>query len=347
MQRMKQKKLKMKKNNNKFKGFTLAEVLMALSIIGILMALALTTIKPAQKSAMRYLYISAYNAVSQSYYNAMLSGNEFNPFSQADPSEEHSEENDAGAERLCKGLTSYINTMSNERTDDGDFATTCSSTKITSQLADEFLDEKVQFVATNGMKFYISNLITGPDDLKFYLVFVDLNGNAKPNSFVYTYKGGKTEDDYDTSDPDDLEQMEKDRIEPDIYAFVLLWTGRILPIGIPEYDKNILTARFIYYDNQNEMQHTNKSLAYYQAKGAAWGYYNNSGADPQPTDYNPDEPFSMNDVIRNAIDSESNIVKDFPNLRQLDPLAIEKNAPYHCSNQDLESCYVFLDEYKM
>lgn len=41
---------------------------------------------------------------------------------------------------------------------------------------EDFTDDNVQFIASNGMKFYISKLIT-KDDLKFYLVFVDINGS--------------------------------------------------------------------------------------------------------------------------------------------------------------------------
>ncbi len=387
---MKQKKLKMKIKTiiNKKAGFTLAEVLMAMGIIGILTALALTTIVPAQKSATKYQYMSAYNALSTAYYNTMLD-NSKNPFL-SDPTYVHSEEEDTGTEILCKGLTSFINTFSNGKDDDKDYATTCSATKITSVLADEFLDENVQFTATNGMKFYISNLIketvsvpvkTNPGhyqgiEFQFYIVYVDLNGNGKPNSILYTNKSNIPEPEEPLAPPSnasdeekaqyqielekyqkDLEryndEMAKNLVLPDIYAFILLPSGRIMPIGIPEYDKNVLSARFIYYDNANEMKHSFKSVAYYQAKGSAWGYYNNTGAEPQPTDYNEDEPFSMNDVIRTAIETAADdaedgsyILKDFPNLKQLEPLAIQKNAPYHCSNKDLESCYVFLDEYR-
>lgn len=51
--------------NIKF-GFTLGEVLCALGIIGICTALALTTMKPAEKKATKYLYMNAYNSLEKS-----------------------------------------------------------------------------------------------------------------------------------------------------------------------------------------------------------------------------------------------------------------------------------------
>lgn len=50
--------------NIKF-GFTLGEVLCALGIIGICTALALTTMKPAEKKATKYLYMNAYNSLEK------------------------------------------------------------------------------------------------------------------------------------------------------------------------------------------------------------------------------------------------------------------------------------------
>lgn len=341
MQAMKHKKQKMKtkiKNMKKI-GFTLGELLVVLGIIGILTAVAVTTIKPAEKKAVKYLYMNAYNSLSKAYYNAVLKG--YNPFTEEEfqgLTPEHSETVDTGTEILCRGLTYWINTGTNEKNDDHDYSTTCSSTKLTSELADDFSDENIQFVATNGMKFYISKML-GDEDFKFYLVFVDVNGTRPPDSIEYTFKGGKSADDYD-----DDEKKAKDLIEPDIYAFAILDTGRVCPIGIPEYDSNIMTARFGYFDDEGEPLYTRQSLAYYQAKGAAWGYYSNE--EMSPLDYNEDEVFSMNDFVRSKINPESKIVKDFPDLSTLTPTTVSSSAPHNCSADDLESCFVFLDEYR-
>ena len=65
-------------NNKKKSGFTLGEVLCVLGVVGICMALALTTTKPAEKAAVKYLYMNAYNSLQKAYYNSVLLGS--NPF---------------------------------------------------------------------------------------------------------------------------------------------------------------------------------------------------------------------------------------------------------------------------
>lgn len=336
--------MRMKKFNKK-NGFTLAEVLCALAIVGIILALVLPSMTPSKK-AVKYLYMNAYNSLSKAYYNGLNDG--YDPFAEVEIDDivpVHSDTQDSGAELLCRGLTTYINTMDNEKTSDHDYSASCSSSKLTSQLANNFSDDKVQFVATNGMKFYISKRLGSATDFYFYLVFVDVNGNKGPNTVEYTYKRGKSADDYDTSNPNDLKRMAEDEIEPDIYAFALLSTGRICPIGIPEYDTDVMTARFAYYDSDGEPLYTHKSLAYYQAKGAAWGFYNENGPDAL-SDFNIDEPYTMNDIIRDKIDSNSKIVADFPDLNTLEPVATAVEEPYSCSDEDIESCYIFLDAYR-
>ena len=87
--------------NIKF-GFTLGEVLCALGIIGICTALALTTMKPAEKKATKYLYMNAYNSLEKAYYNSVLIGK--NPFRE-EPDETgnvliHSDTEDTGTQLL-------------------------------------------------------------------------------------------------------------------------------------------------------------------------------------------------------------------------------------------------------
>ena len=316
--------------NTKKQGFTLIELLCALAIIGICTALSIAILKPAQKSTLKYLYISAYQALDRAYYNSYVKG--FDPFSTL-PDENgrtpvFTDTQDTGAKTLCQGLTSFINTTTNVKTKDQDYSSTCSDTKLTSEMADNFDSSKIQFTANNGMNFYISKKLSVEDELEFYLVFVDVNGAQQPNSIEYTYN--------------DEEKTEDAKIEPDIFAFAIHDTGRICPIGIPEYDSNILTARMAYFDSAGDVAYTKKSMPYYQAKGAAWGYYN-EGTDDYI--YNLDEPYSVNDIIRRAINPNSKIVKDFPVLREKSPVVLSAEAPYNCAVQDFESCYIFLDTY--
>lgn len=89
----------------------------ALGIIGICTALALTTMKPAEKKATKYLYMNAYNSLEKAYYNSVLIGK--NPFRE-EPDETgnvliHSDTEDTGTQLLCEGLTTYINTATNKK----------------------------------------------------------------------------------------------------------------------------------------------------------------------------------------------------------------------------------------
>ena len=337
----------MKKKTNNKSGFTLGEVLTVMAIVGIVSVLALTTTKPVHKKAVKYLYANAYNSLEKAYYNSLKLG--YNPFTEEEFEEltpEHTETADSGAEILCRGLTTYINTGTNVKTADRDYSSTCSSSKLTDELADSFIDENVQFTANNGMKFYISKRLGDVDDpagFYFYLVFVDINGNKKPNSFEFTYRGNKTLKDYNLSKEEDIKKEREDRIEPDIFAFAIIDSGRVVPLGIPEYDKNIATARLAYFDSEGDPQYASKSVAYYQAKGAAWGYYS---SDKNILDYNKEEPFTLNDYIRTKINPKSKLVDDFPVLSTLSPVALEENPPYSCPKDDYENCFVFIDLYR-
>lgn len=317
--------MKLFKSGTKY-GFSLAEVILVLAIVGVLIAVASTALKP-EKKAIKYIYMNAYNSLSKAYYNGLLLGHD--PFDDNALDEgvtpSHTDANDTGTEMLCRNLTSYINTKDNVKNANQDYSSSCSATKITSQLANEFLDEKVQFVANNGMKFYITNRL-GDDDYHFYIVYVDINGNKLPNSFDYV-----------------LDDNGRVREEPDIFAFAILDIGRVIPLGIPEYDSNILTARFAYFNDDGDALYSKRSMAYYQAKGAAWGYYSSK---EDSLEYNDSEPYTMNDFVRSKINEESNIVKDFPDLKELSPVAVINDEEHKCSDQDIESCYVFLDAYR-
>lgn len=332
------------------KGFSLGEVLCAMAIIGIISVLALTIMKPSKK-ALKYQYINAYNALNKAYYNGLTKG--YSPFSTQAVDGElpvHTDTRDTGTLQLCRGLTTFINTDTVVRGTDSngnsyDYSSTCSDSKITSELGTEFLltdnlsraekeqalankEVKLQFTASNGMKFYISKML-GNDDVKFYLVFVDLNGGSKPNSIEYRYNKNGTV-----------------QAEPDIHAFVMLESGRVIPIGAAEYDPNILTARVAYFDEEGDIHYTKLSRAYYQAKGQAWGYYSSSKMKPAENKYEISELYSMNDVIRSKINPESILVKNFPDLTKLQPMTVLNNDINRCSDEDLESCYIILDEYR-
>ena len=310
---------------NKKPGFTIAETLVCLGVISIILIYSLTTMKPNQK-AMKYLYRNAYSALNNAYYNGVMLGHE--PFKD---DLAHTENNDQGTEQLCRALSSFINSTDTTMQDGKDYSASCSPTKITSQLGNEFKDENVQFIAAgSGMRFFISNLLnTGNGEIPFYLVFVDINGREKgPNRMTFD---------------------EKKDILPDIYAFAATQDALMVPLGIPEYDTRILSSRIAYISDEGDEMYSRISKPYYQSKGEAWGFYSSTSdnlKDPVKAKL-PEEAHTMNDYIRSKIDPNSNIVKDFPDLTQLPyqplPLASEK---YGCVELDLEACYLIMDEYR-
>lgn len=315
-------------------GFTLAETLIAMVIIGVVVALSIPSLKSVDKKAYKYQYMSAYTALSKAYYNGLING--YNPFRETPDANGvtlvHDAANDTGTETLCKGLTSFINTTTNVKTASVDYNTSCSATKLATSLATpaDFAYTKVQFIANNGMKFYLTGRL-GDGNLEngmyFYIVYVDINGSKKPNSFDY-----------------DRDADGKVTSYPDIHAFAVLSTGNVIPIGYAEFDPTFLTSRIAYFNNDGDVLYTKKSLAYYQAKGLAWGYYS-SIANPEET-YDESEPHSLNDFIRNKIDDESNIVKNLPAVADLSPEEVASDAVHNCSAEDFDSCYLFLDEYR-
>lgn len=326
-------------------GFTLAELICALAVLSVCIAMAIVNIKPAQKAAIKYLYSNAFHTTQKAFYNAMIK--QYNPFidivdktTGRKLSVTHGEGEDTGTQRLCDGLTFFINTSS----------TSCSSKNLASEIGTDISitsdmtdaekgalvtnrQEKIQFTTANGMQYFISGMMDktlNGNNIKFYIVYVDVNGDKEPNSLIYTKRINSR----------GVEVVN----EPDIFAFALLDSGLVCPLGIPEYDTNIMTARISYFDNEGRSYQTRRSLPYYQAKASAWGFY---GSGDDENKYYSDVPFTMNDAIRSVLNSNSLIVKDFPDFKTLEPapMAVASEAPTYCSAQTVEACDVFIDEY--
>lgn len=295
------------------KGFTLAETLIVLLIISILIVATITVMKPNDK-VLKYQYSNAYTGISEGFYNVLLYKYDSDLF----PDE-------SGPEKLCQELTDYINTLSEN----------CSDSKDVGLGTDIFEDEKIQFVSTNGMRFYFSNMQTisyklnnEDHSLKYYMAYVDINGKKGPNRLGV--------------------DSNKRNSAPDIFAFALLETGKTVPLGLPEIDDRFMQARLAYYDNHAEIQYAEPSLPYYLAKNAAWGCYDK--VDQLTTEeksnkllFNePEEPHTMNDVIRNSLPANSKIRIDIPDVSN----SLKGNdTKYRCTRYDFENCFVVIDSY--
>lgn len=377
MLRMKQKEI-----NNIKNAFTLVELMIAMAIVGIILVFGMVTMKPKDE-ALKYLYSNAYRALSLAAYNGIVN-TDFNPFK---PTLERNDDFDEGTLELCHLLTNFINTNS---VGEDDYDTGCSASKFISSnaLDEEFnninnvadFEDKVQFIANNGMKFYLSRRLevtfeSGIGDDKedvtyqYYLVFVDVNGDARPNSILYN--GTQ---------------------KPDIFAFAVFNTGSVIPLGIPEYDRTIMTATVAYFDNNFRQRYHPVPVAYFQAKGMAWGFYmpaenSNSVRDVDYIDLEETrlvdivEAHTLNDVIREDLTETSNIViglNDFINNYRIEPVVDQEkydecydenaevpNNPAYCRAMysvggllpkpvwreqcqlgNYEQCFIVVDEYK-
>ena len=320
---------------NKKKGFTLSEIVVTMGAMGILVMALIPNLRYADqkfvaKKTIRGNYMNAYTYLRKAFYNI--------PYDQSPFARNLSEEQ--GALRLCEALTSIMNTKS----------ASCSATNLISSnaLESEFTESNIKFTTSNGARFYISRRLGDEDAFYFYLVFVDVNGSREPNSIVYTYD---ERDDYvpNLTTKEGRNEWKARVILPDIFAFALTENSDVCPLGIPEFDTTIMTARIGYFTRDGEVHYSRTPMAYFQAKGAAWGYYSN-GRD----DYNIDEVYTTNDIIRSKLPARSNIYADYPDFSSGTPygdlpvnvLEESNGINYNCSSDDFESCFVFLDIYR-
>ena len=143
----------------KYKAFTLAEILIVFSIIGIISALILMTTKRITTTD-KYSYQRAYDSLLTAAYNSIA---EFGAREMSSP------------EILCQGLSKYINSQAatsnledeyetaeqrrNNPTDFG-FCNSIAAANRVNKDTSNFENLTPDFIANNGMKFYISNSIT-------------------------------------------------------------------------------------------------------------------------------------------------------------------------------------------
>lgn len=219
------------------KAFTLAEVMICLIIIGVVSTLTLVTAKPFDKYN-AYLYQKAYSALNLAAYNVKIGLPNGQTF--------------AGnvldtASHLCQNLTYWINTTD----------AYCTSLPVpiiipTTAVDADMHDKSIQFISTNGMYFYFTDVRTAsgtdslgnPYSVSGRVIFVDLNGDKMPNTAVW--RSGSM----------------VDRV-----AFVITSSGDVIPIGYPEIDTRYITAKYLYADGKT----FSKPMSYYEAKNRAWG----------------------------------------------------------------------------
>lgn len=217
-------------------ALTLAELMMVFVVIGVIASIAVVTIKPFEKSV-KWIYYRMYHTFNTAIYNAMFTRAEF-PTNSVD---------------FCNALLEFINSNENH----------CDINRIVSLTTTEYPEDKIQIIASNGVRIYISANTDGTPythtetesngmstTYKYYVVIADLNAEKRPNTPIWTEK-----------------QM------ADIVAFVVTDSTEVIPVGYPEIDTRYMYARVVYPPISSDEVDDNLSEAtsYYEAKHRAWG----------------------------------------------------------------------------
>ena len=319
-------------------GFTLAESIVTLTIIAILTACGVHVMRTYDKD-IKYMYSNIYYSLDRAWYNTSTfwipqNADERDPFLLNDAATDFAEhEANPPARMLCRALIEYINPV--------DRAGSCHAIAVNASGSDASLTaDNVQFVATNGVRFWISRRYPNDATQKnFFIVYADLNGTRLPNSMEYRVGTGP---------------HRNKTLDPDIFAFAILDTGRVCPLGVPEIDTRYMGARIMFTGDDGNTHLTVQSVPYILAKANAWGYYTN------PQDNNADimdeAPLSYNDYIKEVIDNASpgSMIYSFlgnlsmvqfyrTHFNENEIFAIDE--AHHCARRDVDTCDVIVDKY--
>lgn len=229
------------------KAFTFAEMMIVFVIIGTIIALGVSSVKPWEKSY-KYSYHRMYNALALSIYNHMVNTTEDDAF----PNKANS---------FCEALLEFMNTAEHFK-NAAEVKTFCQGRFLHGNPT-SYPDDKV-IRPTNGSRMWIgakdgsgnpySKAFTQDgitDTVRYYIVYVDLNGDRKPNTSKWTRN-----------------QM------ADIVAFLVTDKYSVIPVGYPEIDSRYLEAHVIYpsFDSTGEEEttgddyQTSDAMTYYEAK---------------------------------------------------------------------------------
>ena len=302
--------------SRKFEALTLAEIMITLLIISILCLFALSTIKPYDKTY-KWLYVRIYHSIETAVYNSMMTRN-----SQDDPNMYGFPNSSTN---FCNMLKEYMNTAS-EDVIEGEVNPKCEASRDLDIGAFEFPEDKIQLVLSNGIRLWIASdggapyqlneTVDGsPVNMKYYVVFADLNGSRGPNLAQWDAAGNIG--------------WNEDYKMVDIVAFVVTEASVVIPIGPPEIDTRYMQAFAIYPPDDENFPEGTKSTAhtYYWAKNDAWGSSKSIA-----------EPMSLN--FAREFPANSPFLVTYPPANNV-------NETAGCSedNNLVSQCYVKIEDY--
>lgn len=224
-------------------GFTIAEIVIAMVIVGIVSVVGILSFKPEMDDKKRSgYYKQIYKTLKTAGYNAFL--------------EEHGNFGKAGGdfetEGLCNSLTGQINTSENN----------CNEAGIGISTTD-FRNITPHFKASNGIEFWIDNNVKP-------LNIQDIYNNPININLIKIYAN---------IEPDKKTKilMDNDNPKGNVVPFYITQYGEVIPVGAPLNDPKIIQAgvkiSYKYNDNGyvSEKSITVPAENFNDAKGKAWG----------------------------------------------------------------------------
>lgn len=243
------------KNKN---AFSFVELSIVLVIIGILTVVSTYTIQ--ERFTDYYArYYTAYDALSKTAYNVYADTycrtNTASEDNKTDCIRDDKEANpDEGitgtnytktgrpfpdnAKNLCKRFKEYLNATPMSE---------CHDNTISKAKDSEFNSDNLQFVLSNGFRFYFSEPKTinirhaGTQDkeVRYYIVYIDLNGKGAPNTAIFSDSNNKAIG-----------------VKPDIVPFIVTFKGDVIPVGNQVFDKTYVSARVLDFENNQTQSYT-------------------------------------------------------------------------------------------
>lgn len=224
----------------KIKAFTMAEVMITMSIIAIISIALYGTMKAQTNSATRYQYYSAFMNLKQATGEVIADGYTFGgTLNKAIPPIASKATADVtNPEGFCNRLTDVMNIIPD--TGGNPPSTTCGYTSAPTNFA----AANPNFVTTNGQKYFF-NTTTPP-----YTIYIDING-PRGNSV----SNGTT---------------------PDVQPFIVNSDGTVFPVwnSVGATTKDYLTASVQYRDNAGAVNLVENGVTYQTAVCDALGTYN-------------------------------------------------------------------------
>lgn len=228
----------------KKKAFTIPEILIFMTIVGVICVMMITIIRPNDKYY-KYGYYNAYYVLATAGYNILEDAMDKKNSGSVDTYPVEDIAFPKEAKDLCKKLALNPDTSLSGPDEDYGYINTTTYNCKTQFIAkknptdSDFAKGKESFKSTNSMRFFIGAKdntgapfnIEVPDainggsvNILFYLIWVDLNGDRGPNTAKIANNG---------------------RL-PDIVPFAMTTTGKLMPLGYPTVDKTYMVSRIKY-----------------------------------------------------------------------------------------------------